>query len=77
MNKCSVTFTCDVVVRHGVLLGYELLRTKVMVHLRVLTLSSVPSLHTTVSRASGLKDWLMGEWKCSMNILRDCPSTAP
>lgn len=42
MNKCSVTFTCDVVVRHDVLLGYELLRTKVMVHLCVLTLSSVP-----------------------------------
>lgn len=42
MNKCSVTFTCDLVVRHGVLLGHELLRTKAMVHLCVLTLNSVP-----------------------------------
>lgn len=42
MNKSSVIFSYDVAVRLGVPLGCEPLRTKVMVHLCVLMLTSVP-----------------------------------
>ena len=43
-EQCLVTFTCDGVIRCGVTLGQELLRTKAMVYLHVLALSPVSNL---------------------------------